>query len=153
MESNKYNKKDFELIVKNSKNITDVAKNLGLKPYCGNRNTIKKYIKSYNIDISHFMNIYNKKVYNLIRGRKLVDILVINSNFNTTHLKDRLYIEGLKKRECEKCGQDENWHGEHISLILDHINGIKNDLRIENLRIVCPNCNATLPTHCRGNNN
>jgi hypothetical protein len=37
-----------------------------------------------------------------------------------------------------------------MSLILDHINGIPYDNRIENLRIVCPNCNATLETHCRG---
>jgi hypothetical protein len=41
--------------------------------------------------------------------------------------------------------------GKKMSLILDHINGINNDNRIENLRIVCPNCNATLDTHCRGN--
>lgn len=34
-----------------------------------------------------------------------------------------------------------------MGLILDHINGIHKDNRIENLRIVCPNCNATLPTH------
>ena len=54
----------------------------------------------------------------------------------------------LKKKECELCGQNENWHGKKMSLILDHINGIWNDNRIENLRIVCPNCNATLDTHC-----
>ncbi len=50
------------------------------------------------------------------------------------------------------CGQGEEWNGNHMSLIIDHINGINNDNRIENLRIVCPNCNATLDTHCRGNN-
>jgi hypothetical protein len=27
---------------------------------------------------------------------------------------------------------------------------VNDDNRIENLRIVCPNCNAGLPTHCRG---
>lgn len=34
-----------------------------------------------------------------------------------------------------------------MSLILDHINGINNDNRLENLRIVCPNCDATLDTY------
>ena len=38
-----------------------------------------------------------------------------------------------------------------MSLILDHINGIHNDNELKNLRILCPNCNSTLPTHCRGN--
>ena len=35
-----------------------------------------------------------------------------------------------------------------MSLILDHINGIRDDHRLENLRVVCPNCAATLDTHC-----
>ena len=35
-----------------------------------------------------------------------------------------------------------------MSLILDHINGVPDDNRLENLRIVCPNCAATLDTHC-----
>ena len=33
-------------------------------------------------------------------------------------------------------------------MILDHINGVSDDHRLENLRIVCPNCAATLDTHC-----
>jgi hypothetical protein len=35
-----------------------------------------------------------------------------------------------------------------MALILDHISGVADDNRLENLRIVCPNCNATLDTHC-----
>ena len=149
MNIDRYNEDSFKIIVRKSKNITDVAKNLGLNPFCGNRNTIKKYIKLYNIDISHFkINCDNNgRINNLFRYRNLNEILVINSNFSTTNLKNRLYKEGIKERRCEKCGQDENWHGERISMILDHINGINDDLRIENLRILCPNCNATLSTH------
>jgi hypothetical protein len=77
---------------------------------------------------------------------ELKDILVENSSYSRTHLKSRLYSEGLLERKCCLCGQDENWNDMKISLILDHINGINNDNRIENLRIVCPNCNAGLDT-------
>ena len=40
------------------------------------------------------------------------------------------------------------WRGKPLGLILDHINGVRDDNRLENLRIVCPNCAATLETHC-----
>jgi hypothetical protein len=68
-------------------------------------------------------------------------------------LKKRLYESGIKKRCCELCGQSEQWRGRQMSLILDHTNGVATDNRIENLRIVCPNCAATLDTHCGKNVN
>ena len=146
MNSNNYKKDFFSIVVKESINLSDVTRNLGLKNYCGNRDTVKKYIKKYNLDTNHFHNNYNLRNKSKPKSN-LVDILKENSTYDKKSLKQRLYKEGIKKPICELCGQNEIWNGEKMSLILDHINGINDDNRIVNLRIVCPNCNATLPTH------
>jgi hypothetical protein len=54
--------------------------------------------------------------------------------------------------EAELRAVVEAWRGSRMALILDHVNGVADDHRLENLRIVCPNCAATFATHCgRGN--
>jgi hypothetical protein len=78
----------------------------------------------------------------------LSSILVEGSTYSRAHLKARLFKAGLKTRRCEMCGQDEIWLGRRMALILDHINGVADDNRLENLQVVCPNCAATLDTHC-----
>lgn len=49
---------------------------------------------------------------------------------------------------CAVCKMKPEWNGKPLSLRLDHINGINNDHRLENLRFVCPNCDSQLPTFC-----
>ena len=147
---------DIELlkeIIKMSLNKTDVLNKIGLKNNGGNYNTLTSFIKMNNIDISHFIHKKNIKKIEYKRYDDINDILIVNSTYkSTSSLKERLYREGIKFRKCELCEQDEYWKGKKISLILDHINGDRYDNRIENLQIVCPNCNATLITHCRGLN-
>ena len=65
-------------------------------------------------------------------------------------IKRRLFEEGIKENKCEMCGLKE-WQGVKIGLELDHINGNTYDHRLENLRILCPNCHATTSTY-RGKN-
>ena len=137
--------KEFKKIVGKSKTFSEVSKKIYGNVYYGNRQTIKKRIVEYGINIDHFD--YKPRLNNNFIKRTLNEILISGSTYNTTKLKERLYKEGLKDRKCEKCGQNENWNGEYMSLILDHINGDHNDNRLVNLRILCPNCNATLPTH------
>lgn len=139
-----YEKNYFSDLIKESINLSDACRKLGLITTKGNRDTIKKYIYKYKLDISHFT--YSKRSTNDFSKKELKDILVSNSSFSTKQLKKRLYEKGIKKPICELCGQDEIWNGMKITLILDHINGINNDNRLENLRIICPNCDSGLPT-------
>lgn len=152
----RYSEDNIQRAVENASCIKEAIKYIGLRAAGGNYKIFHKYVEKYNIDISHFSENVKNNIGNWSSKNKtnLCDVLVENSDFNRTHLKDRLYEEGLKERRCEMpgCGQGEVWLGKKISLILDHINGVHNDNRIENLRIVCPNCNATLPTHAGKNN-
>lgn len=47
---------------------------------------------------------------------------------------------------CSVCKLPPTWNGSELVLRLDHINGVRNDHRLENLRFVCPNCDSQLPT-------
>lgn len=75
----------------------------------------------------------------------------MHSTYERGVLKRRLLREGIKQPVCEICGQGELWLGRRMSMILDHVNGVSDDHRLENLRMLCPNCNATLDTHCGRN--
>lgn len=143
----------FRELINKSNSYTEVIIKLGLSPRCsGNFQTIKKYINLYKIDISHFTGGEFQKGQFPKNKKDLTEILVKESFFNRSSLKQRLYDEGLKEKKCEICGIGEDWFGgSKLVHILDHINGDPYDNRIENLRIVCPNCNSTLETNCGRN--
>jgi hypothetical protein len=129
----------------------EALRKLGLRPAGGNHRLFRHYVDEiWRIPTDHF-DLRLARVAALTRNRQAIPlelVLVEGSGYNRAKLKRRLYEVGLKERYCEMCGQGEDWHGMSISLILDHINGVPDDNRIENLRIVCPNCAATLDTHC-----
>ena len=65
---------------------------------------------------------------------------------NYSYLKERIIREKLLPYSCQVCGLSDSWQEKKLSLVLDHINGVKKDNRLSNLRFVCPNCDSQLPT-------
>lgn len=74
------------------------------------------------------------------------EMFIENSVIGRNAVKNRLIKEGILENKCSECGLEQNWNGKPIVMVLDHINGVNNDNRIENLRFLCPNCNSQTPT-------
>lgn len=140
----RYSEDEARAAIAVSDNFSQVLRRLGMRAAGGNWKTLRKYVELWQIPIDHFDT---RSAVPKTR-RPLSSILVEGSNFSRSHLKKRLFEEGVKEPRCELCGQGELWRGRRMALILDHINGISDDNRLENLQIVCPNCAATLDTHC-----
>lgn len=148
----KYALEHFGPIVAAARSYSDVTRRMGLSTGHGNRKTMIRYITKYGLDISHFDAGYERTRKEAHSRLNLDQVLVENSTYaNIQSLKKQLFKFGLKTKMCEECGQGEEWRGKRISLHLDHVNGNNKDHRIENLRILCPNCHAATDTYCNKN--
>lgn len=131
--------------VKVSFSYAQVLRRLRLRVAGSNYDTIKRKIKQLGIDISHFTGQGWNVGARLRRTREpipLGEILVEHSTrVNVNRLRQRLIAEGVKEYRCESCGLRE-WLGHPIALELHHVNGIREDMRFENLTLLCPNCHA-----------
>jgi len=141
-------KNKLEEIVKKSNSLSSILKYFGLNWTGGNHRTLKKRLIEEEIDYSHI-----KLGQNSNKGRKfpskaipLEEVMVENSTYSRGHLKNRLLKNGMLENKCEICGQNNIWNGKELTMILDHINGVNNDHRRENLQMLCPNCNIQQPT-------
>ena len=68
--------------------------------------------------------------------------------YQTYKLHVRLIKEGYFEDRCSICGWDKKPEGrEFTPCELDHINGSPTDHRLENLRLICPNCHSLTGTY------
>lgn len=90
-----------------------------------------------------------RKSPNKGKAYNLADILngTIEYKAPSSLLKQRLLDEGYKEDVCEECGQRNIWNNKPLTLQLDHIDGDHTNNKIENLRIMCPNCHTQTETH------
>ena len=136
--------------IKTSTKYIEVSQKLGLTNLGANYKTIKKYINNMNLDISHFLS--RKQLAQNARDKIKIlsdeELFSINS-VDRKYIKKIILQKNLIPYECstENC-KIQTWFGKNLSLHLDHINGINNDNRLENLRFLCPNCHSLTETYC-----
>lgn len=117
----------------------EIAKKEGIS-----RGSVRYWLKKHNVKTI-------SKTTEIDKGT-FIKRLLINApgkKRHSTHMKSLLFKFELKSNCCEKCGLNDEWQGKKIVLHLEHINGNHFDNRLENLKILCPNCHSQTETYSK----
>jgi hypothetical protein len=135
--------------VRDSCSLAETLRRLGLVAAGGNYDHVQRRIAELQIDRSHFRGrAWNVGLKYDPRAIAPLDEVLVANRWTASHgLKKRLFKAGLKEPRCELCGWKEPAPDGRIPVELDHINGDRIDNRLENLRILCPNCHSLQSTH------
>lgn len=140
------NKQKLIEAIANSNSSREVLVYLGLRAAGGNYNALKKAAQLFGLELPKYDFSISTGPREYSPWFPDAQVFVENSSYaNRGSLKKRMYLMGYKE-ECSECGLGTTWNGKPITLQLDHINGIYNDHRLENLRIICPNCHTQTET-------
>ncbi|MCU1691541.1 MAG: hypothetical protein JWM64_632 [Frankiales bacterium] len=144
--------RDLQRVAPRCTSVSAVCRALDLPVSARWNARVRDLLVLHGIDTSHFLG----KRSNLgrtdlpPRGRPLEELLRRGSRISSSSLRRRLLKEGLLDASCRSCGLT-LWQGRPVPLELDHVNGDNTDNRLENLRLLCPNCHALTDTY-RGRN-
>ena len=147
-------KEKFIEIVQNSESFGEILRKCNIPAIGGNINTLKRRLNDENIDYSHIplgMKANLGRKFN-VEGLKYEDLFVENCVHSRHALKKYIIKNNIIPYKCSICGLENKWNNKDLVLVLDHINGIRNDNRVENLRFLCPNCNSQQETFAGKNN-
>lgn len=144
----KLSDEQFVELLKKSSTISEVLFKLGytVKGNSWGYSQVKRRMDDLNLDYSIFKGKSAVTKTNKLNNVKKEDILKENCKHQRTVLRRYVIKNNLIPYKCAICGCTE-WQGKTLSLELDHINGINNDNRLENLRFLCPNCHSQTSTY------
>lgn len=148
--SRSYSKKEFLEAWYSSSSISEVLRKIGLNPSGGNYRIAKNTREKMGLSTDHMLGQASNSGRKFGPKRPIEDYLSNEFPIQSYRLKLRLFREGIFEKVCSSC-KNTKWMGKPIPLELDHINGVNDDNRLENLRILCPNCHALTETY-RGKN-
>jgi len=130
--------------------LSDVCRMLNITVCSFNNDRIRKLCLTHDISMNHFDA---KKTF---RRNKFTwdvsDVFCVNSKVGRSQLRSLAKRHGLYDGKCAECELNDEWNGKPLTIELDHINGINDDNRKENLRWLCPNCHSQTPTHKNSSN-
>lgn len=138
----------FVNLIKNSANIAEVLFKLGytVKGNSWGYSQVKQRMTDLNLSSANFKG--KNAYYETNKEREISPdkLFRINCKHTRTVLRRNIIRNNLLPYKCAICGISK-WNNKTLSLELDHINGMNNDNRLENLRFLCPNCHSQTTTY------
>lgn len=118
-----------------------------IQRYYDEGNSVRQCIKRFGFSIGAWHKAVRRGQFKTRPlGRPLPELLATAKS--RTNVKRRLLAAGLLENRCQECGLSE-WLGEPLCVQIDHVNGVRDDYRLENLRMLCPNCHSQTETYGR----
>ena len=138
---------ELKEIVDSSSTNTEVLLKLGYTRSGASGKTLRNRCERYGITLpSDREDNVNKKA-----SPMTLEDLTENSTRTTTTIRRFILREQVIPYQCSICHNEGSWEGNPLTLQIDHINGINNDHRLENLRFLCPNCHSQTDTFATRN--
>lgn len=143
MKNIKYTKEALEEAVSHSNSIAGVLHYLNATLNGALYSHIKRCIKEFNLDISHFAkrSSNNSKCSRNIHWKDILVKRRIHRREKSYVLRKAMIESGIEYK-CVLCGNKGQWRNIALVLEVDHKNGDWSDNRPENIQFLCPNCHA-----------
>jgi hypothetical protein len=152
MKNIKFSYEEVESAINNSSTIKEFLQNLGMKVNNGNYRLAGNIAKHYGLQLNKHDISDNGRLLMQVNKLPTEEFFVDGVSRNGISIRKRLINDLGYEDKCsiEECGQGPIWLGLPITLQVDHIDGDRFNNKLDNLRILCPNCHTQTKTFSNG---